>query len=332
MSWKFKSRGERTTLLKKLNSLFCFCVFPSNIHRTIMIMFSITRLTVKRKDKWEQKWREIFHQERSKEETRRQPPLELYPMVSDESSGNLLTFMRCTTNDRWNELLGILWCLNRIAVIITHFHELKFQWTLHFIHCRFSHFIWFRLFHFHTMNIFSYISPSMILLAMTCFANSALDRFFMGFDSTTSYQNFVINLENLSTSDESPNEQQEFDSRVTNDESIDDEYIGEFFHNFTPPSSSRSSTPIRRRTSTRTSRREQSAPYPAKQKKKMSKQTNRNRIDCPVCLETVKSPVSTKCGHIFCSNCLIKSLVHEKRCPICKQAVKTRFDYHRIFI
>ena len=46
--------------------------------------------------------------------------------------------------------------------------------------------------------------------------------------------------------------------------------------------------------------------------------------ECPICLGNARLPVATKCGHIFCWEC-IKSWVYKKgmqECPSCKNGIK----------
>lgn len=63
-------------------------------------------------------------------------------------------------------------------------------------------------------------------------------------------------------------------------------------------------------------------------------QLSQVKIKCPICLEgaVMKEPQSTICGHIFCKSCLERSLSNEKKCPVCKKPLKTRRDYHNIYI
>ncbi|XP_063974628.1 E3 ubiquitin-protein ligase RNF4-like [Diachasmimorpha longicaudata] len=56
-------------------------------------------------------------------------------------------------------------------------------------------------------------------------------------------------------------------------------------------------------------------------------------LTCPVCFEDLRAsrkPMSTKCGHIFCEECLIATLGSQKKCPKCKGSI-TRKTCHRIY-
>ncbi|KAM6238603.1 breast cancer type 1 susceptibility protein [Porphyrio hochstetteri] len=51
-------------------------------------------------------------------------------------------------------------------------------------------------------------------------------------------------------------------------------------------------------------------------------------LECPICLDTLKEPVSTRCDHVFCRFCMSKLLSKKKRgvteCPLCKTEVTKR--------
>ncbi|XP_071755680.1 E3 ubiquitin-protein ligase RNF4 isoform X2 [Centroberyx gerrardi] len=61
-------------------------------------------------------------------------------------------------------------------------------------------------------------------------------------------------------------------------------------------------------------------------------------ISCPVCMDsyteivdTGRLVVSTKCGHVFCSQCLRDSLARSHTCPTCRKKLTHR-QYHPIYI
>ena len=49
-----------------------------------------------------------------------------------------------------------------------------------------------------------------------------------------------------------------------------------------------------------------------------------NRNECPICINNATLPVVTKCGHIFCKEC-INSWINIRgklECPVCKNGIK----------
>ena len=43
-------------------------------------------------------------------------------------------------------------------------------------------------------------------------------------------------------------------------------------------------------------------------------------IKCPICRETFKEPVVTRCQHYFCESCAIKQYRIDPQCPVCQQS------------
>ncbi|XP_077387232.1 E3 ubiquitin-protein ligase RNF4-like isoform X3 [Festucalex cinctus] len=61
-------------------------------------------------------------------------------------------------------------------------------------------------------------------------------------------------------------------------------------------------------------------------------------ISCPVCMDTYSEMVSsgrlvvsTKCGHVFCSQCLRDALRRSHSCPTCRKRLTSR-QYHPLYI
>ena len=65
-----------------------------------------------------------------------------------------------------------------------------------------------------------------------------------------------------------------------------------------------------------------------------------HRGECPICLEKIgKLDYSiTKCGHSFCTSCILKSVAHTGLCPLCRTELtdniikKTFIDNKNIII
>lgn len=43
--------------------------------------------------------------------------------------------------------------------------------------------------------------------------------------------------------------------------------------------------------------------------------------ECPICCTRFTTPTTTPCGHVFCRNCLVRSLDHQRACPFCRVAL-----------
>ncbi|EQC34146.1 hypothetical protein SDRG_08354 [Saprolegnia diclina VS20] len=44
-------------------------------------------------------------------------------------------------------------------------------------------------------------------------------------------------------------------------------------------------------------------------------------FDCNICLDRVKEPVVTLCGHLYCWPCLFQWIANHNECPVCKAGV-----------
>ncbi|KAH4937778.1 hypothetical protein HBI79_064250 [Parastagonospora nodorum] len=45
--------------------------------------------------------------------------------------------------------------------------------------------------------------------------------------------------------------------------------------------------------------------------------------DCPICLDTLKEPVITKCAHTFCTACIERVIEVQKKCPMCRAELES---------
>ncbi len=53
-------------------------------------------------------------------------------------------------------------------------------------------------------------------------------------------------------------------------------------------------------------------------------------LTCPVCLGPVQDIVATKCGHIFCRECVRRAVALQKACPTCRNPLLLT-DIHKLF-
>lgn len=56
-------------------------------------------------------------------------------------------------------------------------------------------------------------------------------------------------------------------------------------------------------------------------------------VKCPICIDGVRNPIATTCGHIFCENCILTAMQVRSECPMCKTAFGSGSrTYQKIFI
>lgn len=74
------------------------------------------------------------------------------------------------------------------------------------------------------------------------------------------------------------------------------------------------------------------------EKKKIGSLKSSGTVSCPICMDGYAEIIhsgrlimSTKCGHIFCSQCLQNSLKSTNSCPACRKKLN-RKQYHPIYI
>ncbi|KAL6301401.1 hypothetical protein BKA93DRAFT_738757 [Sparassis latifolia] len=54
-------------------------------------------------------------------------------------------------------------------------------------------------------------------------------------------------------------------------------------------------------------------------------------FNCPLCLEPPKESSATRCGHLFCTPCIIHALSGKKLCPVCRKPASPR-QLRRIYL
>ncbi|KAG4908789.1 hypothetical protein JHK87_054905 [Glycine soja] len=54
-------------------------------------------------------------------------------------------------------------------------------------------------------------------------------------------------------------------------------------------------------------------------------------FNCPICMSALEEETSTRCGHIFCKNCIRAALSAQAKCPTCRKKV-TRNSLIRVFL
>lgn len=63
----------------------------------------------------------------------------------------------------------------------------------------------------------------------------------------------------------------------------------------------------------------------------LNKSPQKFRHNCAVCLDEVKKPHSTICGHIYCGDCIKNSIKVFKKCPTCNRKLKVS-NVHPIYL
>ncbi|KAG6582483.1 hypothetical protein SDJN03_22485, partial [Cucurbita argyrosperma subsp. sororia] len=55
------------------------------------------------------------------------------------------------------------------------------------------------------------------------------------------------------------------------------------------------------------------------------------KLRCAICIEPLVEETTTKCGHIFCRNCIEIAIATQHKCPICRRKLRKR-DIIRIYL
>ncbi|XP_010547105.1 PREDICTED: E3 ubiquitin-protein ligase RFWD2 isoform X2 [Tarenaya hassleriana] len=55
------------------------------------------------------------------------------------------------------------------------------------------------------------------------------------------------------------------------------------------------------------------------------------KFTCPICMSPFTQETSTKCGHIFCSECIKMAISSQGKCPTCRKKVTAK-DLIRVFL
>lgn len=54
-----------------------------------------------------------------------------------------------------------------------------------------------------------------------------------------------------------------------------------------------------------------------------SSNPSQNNFDCNICLFEASEPIVTRCGHLYCANCVAQWLRTSDACPVCKEHTDT---------
>src|SRR3990167_6026228 len=53
----------------------------------------------------------------------------------------------------------------------------------------------------------------------------------------------------------------------------------------------------------------------------MTEELLSTEFECSLCMKILYQPVTIYCGHTFCRSCLVRTLDHSTKCPLCRQVV-----------
>lgn len=62
-----------------------------------------------------------------------------------------------------------------------------------------------------------------------------------------------------------------------------------------------------------------------------SAQQKKLEFTCPVCLGPIVQEMSTKCGHVFCKECITQSIATQGKCPVCRTKIRIK-DSIKIYL
>ncbi|XP_061342141.1 uncharacterized protein LOC133288404 [Gastrolobium bilobum] len=54
-------------------------------------------------------------------------------------------------------------------------------------------------------------------------------------------------------------------------------------------------------------------------------------FNCPICMGPLVEEMSTRCGHIFCKNCIKAAITAQSKCPTCRKKVTAK-ELIRVFL
>lgn len=54
-------------------------------------------------------------------------------------------------------------------------------------------------------------------------------------------------------------------------------------------------------------------------------------FNCPICMGPLVEEMSTRCGHIFCNNCIRSAIKVQSKCPACRKRVTVK-ELRRVFL